>query len=99
MASEVYASNNSGFYISTNAGASWSASNNGMAVKGITGFSSPNTNPAIIYTSFEDIGVFKTTNNGSDWSMLPTPLSCGDICAFAFNNTNPNTVYALEGLG
>ena len=99
LVSQVYACNNSGFHVSTNAGASWFASNNGMTINGITGFSSPNTNPAIIYTSFEDVGVFKTTNSGSDWTMLPTPLACGDICSFAFNNTNPSTVYGLEGLG
>jgi photosystem II stability/assembly factor-like uncharacterized protein len=99
MVSRVYASNNSGFYISTNAGANWTASNQGITVNGITGFSSPHTSPSIIYTSFEDVGVFKTTNSGSDWNILPTPLTCGDICAFAFNNSNPNTLYALEGLG
>ena len=99
LGSHVYVTNRSGFYISTNAGVNWTSSNQGITVNGITGFSSPYSDPTMIYTSFEDVGVFKTTNCGTAWDLLPTPLSCGDICSFAFNNTNPNTVYALEGLG
>jgi photosystem II stability/assembly factor-like uncharacterized protein len=88
-------------YKTTNGGASWSASSTGLptALTGETyyiGFSivvDP-SNSQIVYTAFDNSGVYKSTDGGATWSVLNAGLPAGkNVSAIALNPANTQIIY------
>lgn len=96
---DINAANNYGFFKTSNAGATWSAANTGINAAAVLNFTAAPSQPAVLYSEVEDVGVFKTTNQGGQWVLLPEFLSCGSLCGLAVHNGDPNTVLGLEGNG
>ena len=100
-------STNSGVYVSTDAGNSWT-----LQVAGITGEPSISiqqivispTNPSVAFiTVFDGVnaavnGVYKTTNMGANWTPSSTGITNKNILSLLINPKNPNVLYAGSSL-
>ncbi len=95
----VHTVDSKGFFKTTNGGANWQASNQGIVISPVRALGIAPSSPSTVYLEYEGVGIYKTTNNGTSWNLLSTPLECGAICEFAVHNTNPDIVLGLEGLG
>jgi photosystem II stability/assembly factor-like uncharacterized protein len=92
-----------GFYISTNHGATWTASNTGMPTLSTIGrmqiglpASSPSTIYALMYFESDQMRLYKSTNNGTAWSAVSGTFSSGQgwyDLLLGVNPNDPNEVY------
>lgn len=95
---------NGGFYLSTDAGASWVKKHNGLPSATGTLIRSSAIRPVLTNqffvgldrSTFTDIGVFITTDGGDNWSSFNggTMLNTYGIRALVFNSTGNHTLFA-----
>src|SRR5436309_4991437 len=65
----------SGFYLSTNDGASWTQQNNGLTTSLIKAFAVIASNLFAAGAGAGSAGVYMTTNNGANWTAVNSGLS------------------------
>ncbi len=93
---------NSGMYVSTDAGGTWTLRNSGIVETsiGIQAIAVHPTNPAIAFMCLFDglvgstVGVYKTTNYGANWVAANTGMTNKNFLSLLFNPRNPNVIYA-----
>ena len=94
---------NTGVYVSSNAGASWTLSNNGITDTslGIQAIAVNPTNPNVAYvavfngTSQSAVGLYKTVNGGTSWIASNTGVGLNkNFLSIAINPLNPAVLYA-----
>ncbi len=83
----VYAGNDGGMYRSTDAGATWVAINNGLAVTQFYAMAVDQSQPNINYGGTQDNGTLG--NRGGNWGMV----AGGDGFFVAVDHDNPNILY------
>lgn len=94
----LYAGTNAGIFKSTDAGANWTAVNNGISIVSGANFATvvidPN-NPNTVYVAEEANQLYKTTNGGSSWTAVSggLPALTMDIVV---DPTNSNIVYSAQ---
>jgi photosystem II stability/assembly factor-like uncharacterized protein len=107
--STVYAGTTyGGVFKSTDGGASWSTSNNGLTVRLVSALAIDPTNPATIYAGTQEIqyqpALFKSVDGGGSW----VPSSAGLTYSFGYSApveniavdpSSPSTVYAGTQVG
>lgn len=99
----LYASTRcAGVIRTTNGGASWTATNNGLFDPYIIStLTIAPSNPETVYAASNyilDLTVFKTTNGGANWATRNIGSS-GAVFALAIDPTNPEVVYAETSEG
>jgi photosystem II stability/assembly factor-like uncharacterized protein len=90
----VYAGGNFSFFKSTNGGASWASSGNGINFGGFTAIVVDPTAPTTIYATAGGGGVFKTTNSASNWSQVNNGLTSTTVSALVMDRNATSTLYA-----
>ncbi len=91
--STIYTGTDGGLFKSTDGGASWSASNNGLTNTHISALAIGPETPSTIYAGI-DGGVFKSTDGGASWSASNNGLTNTHISALAIGPETPSTIYA-----
>jgi hypothetical protein len=82
----------------TNGGASWGASNNGIGSTAVTSFAVDPSNPSTLYASTSGgSGVYKSTDGGANWVALSTGFTSAN--AVVIDPTTPATIYAAVNAG
>jgi photosystem II stability/assembly factor-like uncharacterized protein len=84
-------------YKSTDGGASWIRSSNGITGSLIRALAIDPVNPSILYAGTYSGGIFKTTNGGVSWSAVNTGISSVNVVCLEINPQNPNIIYAGTG--
>ena len=83
---------------STDGGAGWPVSSNGIeAAHAQKVFVAP-TQPATVFASMSS-GVFRSTNGGASWTPVGPGLPSSGVTAFAASPRSPSTVYAATSDG
>lgn len=93
----VYAVNAIGFFKTSDCGAYWFPSNNGMNTAQVYCIGISPSTPTTLYSESKHVGIYKSTTSGDDWTFQPTPSECGHLCDIVIHRYNPDTVYAYEG--
>lgn len=91
----------------TDGGASWSISDNGLAVNTVDGPQRPvpnalainPTTPGIVYAATNTGGVFKTIDAGATWAQANTGLTNISATMIAVDRVTPSTVYTGTNIG
>ena len=92
--SNLFAGTNTGVYLSTNAGLSWSPVNNGLPDYVTALAISPNrAGGNNLFAGTDTAGVYLSTNNGTNW----TSIGMGHICINALAVTDSNLFAATYG--
>jgi photosystem II stability/assembly factor-like uncharacterized protein len=92
--------NSEGIFRSTDGGANWETTTNGMAMDRIFCCSAAKTAPSNMFVQRHHVGVYKTVDYGSTWIPIDDfTNACLNLCDFAFHNTSEDTVLTLEGDG
>jgi hypothetical protein len=84
---DVFAGTEYGIYHSTDDGASWYTSNNGLTHSSINAIAKVDAN---IFVGTGGGGVFLSTNNGVNWTAVNNGLPSGDFAATAFAVSGTN---------
>lgn len=87
----------SGIYKSTNAGASWQLSNNGLGQGNPNIIAIAPSDTQIVYTAIGS-ALYKSTNAGANWALI-TEASTVTPYTLAIDPANPNVVFAATALG
>ncbi len=94
-----------GVFRSTDSGASWIATNNGLAYT-INGFSSSDVqvleviganSPSPMLFAGTGGGVFRSTDNGANWTAMNNGLTHKDVSCFAVSNPNSSSPTLFAG--
>ena len=93
MPGTVYAGTTNGLFKTTDAGASWSRIEKGLADTYISAILIDPSNPNVLYAGTRK-GVHKTTDGGQTWGEANTGLTTLNIRAMALSPTDPQTVFA-----
>ena len=95
-ASTVYAfSQDSGVFVSTSAGAAWSAANTGLPFGSVAFLVA--TSDGSLYASVPGYGIYKSTNQAATWSAVNTGLPAGAAFYAHSLASSGNTIYAGSG--
>jgi photosystem II stability/assembly factor-like uncharacterized protein len=97
QSNQVFFGSDVGFYKSSDGGASWKQSINGMNASRIAALAVAPSKPNTIYTEVVGNGLFKSTRSGKKWLRLPDFYRCESIETIAINTNNPNHSYILAG--
>lgn len=89
----VYAGTTNGLFKTTDAGASWSRIESGLADTYISALLVDPSNPNIVYAGTRR-GVHKTTDGGAAWKLASEGLTTLNIRAMALSPVDPHTVFA-----
>lgn len=89
----LYAGANNGVYKSTDSGASWHASSQGLTDTYIHILIIDPTTPTTLYVGNDD-GVFKSTDGGTTWQSSRTGIGATRVETLAIDSRNPTTLYA-----
>ena len=94
--SQVYVSSYAGFYKSSDWGANWDTTHEGIYAARINAMA---VDPSKILV--QNNGYLMSFGRGRNniWEDVVTPESCGEVCDILINPENPNTVLILEGYG
>ncbi|MBN1435331.1 hypothetical protein JW921_11260, partial [Candidatus Fermentibacterales bacterium] len=65
----------------------------------ITAMCNAPSQPSVMYSSTNGLGLFRSESDGADWDMMTMPLGCGVVCAMVADVSSPDLVLALEGTG
>lgn len=89
----------SGIYKTTNAGASWFASNNGLTYRAIQALAISPSDPNVLYAGTDQFGgqhkgVYVTTDGGLHWTLTSGSMADSGVQGLAVHPTNPRIVYA-----
>jgi photosystem II stability/assembly factor-like uncharacterized protein len=103
----IYASTQSGFFRSVNAGQAWTVANKGlMGSAQVPVLKCVPSAPTSMYMSFMYSGFYKTTNTlakptsaGIDWQKMPEYSYCEGIMHMEVHPTNRDIIYIQEGAG
>ena len=92
--STIYAATDSGVLRSTDGGATWDLSNNGLPSARVTAVAIDPSNPSTVYVGTQ--GVFKSTDGGETWAPADNgiPSSSLGIAAIAIDPSRPSILYA-----
>ena len=91
--STVYVGRGNGLYKSTNGGASFRLSTNGMTNTVVQTIVVDATHPGTVYAGTWN-GVYKSTNGGADWSNIGLDLPNHHVQTLALSPQNPNVIWA-----
>lgn len=80
-----------GVWKSTDGGATWASSNNGMGNRTVYEVLMDPTNPLRMIASTSSGRIYRTTDGGANWAFTAVSSNCKDI---AFKPGDPNTIYA-----
>ena len=92
--STIYAATDIGVLRSTDGGASWDATNNGLPSARVTAVALDPSNPSTVYVGTP--GVFKSTDGGETWAPAANgiPSSSLGVAAIAVDPAHPSILYA-----
>ena len=92
--STIYAATDIGVLRSTDGGASWDATNNGLPSARVTAVALDPSNPSTVYVGTQ--GVFKSTDGGETWAPAANgiPSSSLGVAAIAVDPAHPSILYA-----
>jgi photosystem II stability/assembly factor-like uncharacterized protein len=91
-----------GVFRSLDHGRTWDLSIAGLTSLGARGVAVDPSNPDILYTGIDDLGIFKSTDRGATWKQLDLglpPLQPVRISTILVDPSDPSTVYAGSGFG
>ena len=95
LAYGVLAGTTAGLFRSTDEGATWRASQTGLAALSIRGFTLDAQDPPRLYAVDLDAGIFKTADGGASWQLLGHPFNAASSTGpVALHPDAPETVYA-----
>ena len=99
-ASTLYAGTSGGVYKSTDDGASWVASNNGLpGLRDARGLVIDPTNPSTLYAGTDFEGMFKSTDGAANWVEINNGLTSTFVRGLAIDPGNTSTLYAATSGG
>lgn len=94
----IYATTAQGFYLSTDGGATWTLSNEGLTRTYLTALAIDSANPSTLYAGAWG-GVFKSTDGGATWADASSGLGTKFVSALVLNPVSPNIIYAATTEG
>jgi photosystem II stability/assembly factor-like uncharacterized protein len=93
----LYAAGISGFFKSTDAGASWVSLNTGFTDTEVQALIMSPAAPSTLYAATANDGVFKTADGGQLWASASAGITARIVGALAVDPSNSATLYAGSG--
>ena len=98
----VYGGSTNGVFKTTNSGAAWTASNNGLALTAVNSVAVDPTTPTTIYAGTRFSGIFKSIDGGGSWTSIYTGLGTTgnlacvvpNVSSIVIDPNTPGRVYA-----
>jgi YVTN family beta-propeller protein len=83
-----------GVFRSTNAGATWSAANTGLANSDVSALAVDASTPSTLYAGTRGGGVFKSTDGGTTWTAFNAGLTNFSVTSIAIDPINSGALHA-----
>ncbi|MEQ1949198.1 MAG: hypothetical protein ABL995_18540 [Bryobacteraceae bacterium] len=100
-ASRIWAGTEDGILLSTDAGSTWTLSNNGLPAFPVSALAASRSTPTVLYAGLSSVvggqtAAYKSTDGGLNWSATGpgTPSVSLGVASLAVDPSNPAIVYA-----